>query len=249
MRKRIFAEKFLEDLTGTINEFAIELLVVFSLLVISTILFYALIRFIIPEKENFVDHTVFLLFRHLVSPANTQIAKIATFFGTGAFLIPCYIILVVRLLRENYIKYALMTATIAISSLVLGWVLKDIFHRSRPPYHLVTGAGGYSFPSGHALGGFIFTGVILYMIWQTRKSFQAKWLLSASVCTWGVFIGLSRIYLHVHYATDVLGSLLVALSWFSLWHIFFRLLYRHKMRHKETETDIDFFPTNYHLDN
>jgi len=249
MRKQLLAEKFLEDLNGTINEFTIELLVAFSLLIVSSFLFYILIHFIIPEKENILDQTGFLMFRHLVSPAHTQIAKFATFFGTGSFLIPCYILIIAWLLRNNYIRYALMTSTIAISSLALGWILKDLFHRSRPSHHLVIGAGGYSFPSGHALGGFIFTGVILYIIWQTRKHFHIKCLLSTLVCTCGMIVGLSRIYLHVHYATDVLGSLLIALFWFSLLYIFFRILYGRKMHNKENETEIDFFPSNYHLDN
>jgi undecaprenyl-diphosphatase len=248
-RERIFAEKFLQDLPGTINEFAIELLVVFSLLLVSSLLFYILIHFIIPEKENILDHTAFLIFQPLVSPAHTQFAKIVTFFGTGSFLIPCYTLIVALLLRDSYLKYAIMTSTIAVSSLALGWILKDIFHRSRPSYHLVTGAGGYSFPSGHALGGFVFTGVILYIIWQTRKSFHIKCLFSALICIWGIAVGLSRIYLHVHYATDVLGSLLIALFWLSLLYIFFRALYGQKMHFKENETEIDFSPSNYHLDN
>ncbi|HEY4937285.1 MAG TPA: phosphatase PAP2 family protein, partial [Puia sp.] len=184
-------------------------------------------------------------------PKLIKIAQFVTFFGTGTFLIPSYIIIVVCLVRINYIKYALMTSTIAISSLLLGWLLKGIFHRSRPPHHLISGAGGYSFPSGHALGGFIFTGVVLYLIWQTRKSYYVKWIFSILIFAWGAIIGLSRIYLHVHYATDVLGSLFIALSWFSLLYIFFRFLYRHEMneRIENNEKEPDFFSSNYHLNN
>jgi undecaprenyl-diphosphatase len=249
LQRRPDPKKFLKDIITTISEFAIEFLIVFSLLIVSSLLLYILVHFVIPEKENIIDDNAFLFFRPLISPALIKIAKLVTFFGTGTFLIPSYIFIIVYLVRNNYIKYAFMTSTIAISSLLLGWALKDIFHRSRPPHHLVSGAGGYSFPSGHALGGFIFTGVVLYFIWQTRKSYYVKWIFSILMFVWGTIIGISRVFLHVHYATDVLGSLFIALLWFSLMYIFFLFLYRHEMNDRIEEKEIGFISTNYHLNN
>ncbi len=56
-----------------------------------------------------------------------------------------------------------------------------------------------------------------------------KWLLSLVITIFGMGIGLSRIYLHVHYATDIIGSFFVTLAWFSLSYIFFRIIYKHEM--------------------
>src|ERR1035438_3878268 len=110
------------------------------------------------------------------------------------------------MVKRRFLKYVMMISTMVVSSLLLGWLLKAVFHRSRPPYPLVGGAGGYSFPSGHALGGFIFCGILLFLVWKTLNNYYIKWLLSSFITVFGMCIGLSRIYLHVHYATDILGS-------------------------------------------
>lgn len=219
----------LKKISNTISEFLTEILVAFSLLTISLFLTYFLIHFIIPEKKNIIDSSAFLFFKPITSPDHTRIARFITFFGTGSFLIPCYMILVFYLVKRDYKKYAIMVALIAVPSLLLGWLLKVIFHRSRPPYPLVDGAGGYSFPSGHALGGFIFCGILLFIVWKTRNNFYSKWVLSLLVTAFGIGIGISRIYLHVHYATDIIGSFFITLAWFSFFYIFFRIIYKHEM--------------------
>jgi undecaprenyl-diphosphatase len=219
-RNRLFPEKFPEDF------------IVISILIFSVLSLYFLIHYILWEKENIVDDSGFLFFRPLISSTTTKIANLVTFFGTGTFLVPSYLLIIAFLIRNNRSKSAVMISAVAVSSLLLGWVLKNVFHRSRPLHHLVSGAGGYSFPSGHALGGFIFTGVLLYLIWQTRKSFFVKWVLSVLVFSFGTLIGLSRIYLHVHYTTDVLGSLFMATLWLSFMHIFFRLFYQRDLNLK-----------------
>ncbi len=49
------------------------------------------------------------------------------------------------------------------------------------------------------------------------------------ITAFGIGIGISRIYLHVHYATDIIGSFFITLAWFSLSYIFFRIIYKHEM--------------------
>jgi undecaprenyl-diphosphatase len=233
----------LKKISNTVNEFLLELLVAFSLLIISLLLIYFLIHFVIPEKKNIIDNSAFLLFKPIISPAHTRIARFVTFFGTGTFLIPCYLFIVFYMVKRRFLKYVMMISTMVVSSLLLGWLLKAVFHRSRPPYPLVGGAGGYSFPSGHALGGFIFCGILLFLVWKTLNNYYIKWLLSSFITFFGICIGLSRIYLHVHYATDILGSFFVTLAWFCLSYIFFRIIYKHEMFDSielyEAETDFE----------
>ena len=110
----------LKKISNTIHEFFIELLVAFSLLIISLLLIYFLIHFVIPEKKNIIDSAAFHFFRPVISINHTRIAGFITFFGTGSFLIPCYTILVFYLARKNYTKYAMMVSTMVVSSLLLG---------------------------------------------------------------------------------------------------------------------------------
>jgi undecaprenyl-diphosphatase len=216
--------------------FAAEFIVLYSLILISLLFFYSLIHSVIPEKQNMIDSEAFRYFHPFISDNHTRLASFITFFGTGTFLIPSYMFILFYLIRLNYHKYALMVLTMVVSSLFLGWLLKPTFHRIRPPYPLVSGAGGYSFPSGHALGAFIFAGVLIYLVWNTRKRIVVKCVLSLLLISFAMLVALSRIYLHVHYATDIAGSFFIALTWLSLIYLFFSFLYSHSLHEKKVRS-------------
>jgi undecaprenyl-diphosphatase len=243
IRRRLSPDKVLNNSINTAREFGTELLFTSGLLLCSLLLLFFLVHSVIPEQRNIIDQEAFLFLKPLISKDHTRYARMVTFFGTGSFLIPSYVFIVFYLFRKNYRKYGMLVSTIVISSLLLGWILKPLFHRARPPYPLVNGAGGYSFPSGHALGGFIFSGVLLYLVWNTCKNIYLKWCCSLCVLLFGMMIGLSRVYLHVHYATDVMGSFLLTLAWFSFICIFFRFIYKHEMHERELpENTSDLLP-------
>jgi undecaprenyl-diphosphatase len=222
-----------KEISNTVRIFSFEFMALFNLLVFSLLLFYFLVHNVIPEKQNAIDDTAFLILRPYISETHTRIARLVTFLGTGSFLIPSYLVIVLYLLRKKLNNYALLVTAMVMSSLLLGWILKPLFHRIRPGFPLVGGAGGYSFPSGHALGGFIFSGVLLILLWKSRINPYLKWIISFCIFSFGMIIGLSRIYLHVHYATDVMGSLFITLAWFSLSYIFFRLIFKHKLHERQ----------------
>jgi undecaprenyl-diphosphatase len=247
--KRNATKLSLKEVFNTISKFSLEFILLFSLFVISILLFYSLAHYIIPEKQNEIDNTAFLLFQPYISEEHTRIVGFITFFGTGSFLIPSYLVIIFYLTRKKLIKYAQMVASMVMSSLVLGWILKPVFHRPRPYFPLIRGAGGYSFPSGHALGGFIFSGVLLFLLWKTGKNIYLKFIFSISIISFGICIGLSRIYLHVHYATDVMGSLFIALAFNSASFILFRLIFKHKLHDRQelyTQSS-DLISGNYHF--
>lgn len=86
--------------------------------------------------------------------------------------------------------------------------LKLLFMRARPPGEPLTHAAGYSFPSGHATLAMAFYGFIIYLILSADKSRRNKWL-SGLIAALIIMIGISRIYLNVHYATDVLAGFIL----------------------------------------
>jgi undecaprenyl-diphosphatase len=204
----------------------IKFLIAFAILSISSILIFFLTLYIISQKNNIIDYKIFLMLSQFTNPTGVKIARIVTILGTGDFLLPAYIFILAILSKRNYISFFYQTLITAASGLLLGWLLKLIFHRSRPVAHLVSGAGGYSFPSGHALGGFIFSGIVLYLIWKMKLSYFVRWTCSILISLLGFSIGVSRIYLHVHYTTDVLGSLFIAIWWLSFMYILFSILFK-----------------------
>jgi len=91
----------------------------------------------------------------------------------------------------------------------LGQVLKHLFARPRPQlFPWLTGAGGWSFPSGHTLNAVVLGGLLVWLIgW--RLSGWRRAALGVWAGLWAALIGLSRVYLGVHYPSDVLASLAV----------------------------------------
>src|SRR5258708_15093795 len=97
--------------------------------------------------------------------------------------------------------------------------LKEFFHRHRPALPLLKTIPNFSFPSGHALSSFIFCSVVIYLIDKGNLNIKWKWAFSVLLILFSICIGISRIVLRYHYATDVLAGFCVGFAWviFSLW--------------------------------
>ena len=90
---------------------------------------------------------------------------------------------------------------------VIGIIIKHTLKRPRPVQHLAHD-DGYSFPSGHVLG----TTVMTVMLWQL---YGPAWWLAGSLVLWWGLVAYSRLTLQAHYPSDVVGAVLLALSWLS----------------------------------
>jgi undecaprenyl-diphosphatase len=98
-------------------------------------------------------------------------------------------------------------------SLALDLTLKFIYHRTRPSAYFGTAPHSYSFPSGHALCSLCFYGVLAGLLSARAKSLPLRLVIWFSAATLILAIGLSRIYLGVHYPSDVLAGYLAATVW------------------------------------
>ena len=179
---------------------------------------------VIFEKDDLFDRQVFNFIASYESPATIQFAKFVTFFGSGYFLVPAFLVISYYLVKVKKIQEFIIVTIIAAVSLISGWLLKEIFHRVRPLSPLISGSGGYSFPSGHSLGSFTFSGVLIYLILRTSIPLYLKWIFSSLLVLFALLVALSRIYLRVHFASDVFGSLLVAIIWLCLTFILFEFI-------------------------
>jgi len=100
----------------------------------------------------------------------------------------------------------------------IGWaivnILKEIFHRARPVIHnplLILHS--YSFPSGHAFLAMSFYGLLIFIAFKYIQNLILKWFIIVLLSLLILFVGLSRIYIGVHYPTDVLGGFLLGFLW------------------------------------
>lgn len=154
----------------------------------------------------------------------TKIAHWISFFGTGSFLIPVYLCLFTYYVFTRRVVIAIMVFELAIGSLIMGLILKQVFRRPRPLLNHLDGAGGFSFPSGHSLGAFTLCGILIFLLWKSNFPKIVKWVLYSLSFLMAISVGLSRIYLHVHYASDVIGSLYATIIWFLLYYIYIQLI-------------------------
>ena len=146
----------------------------------------------------------------LISDFTTQIAKFITNFGGAIFLIVLTITLFI-LIKNKKIGVSIFSNLVIITA--LNQLLKRILQRPRPTEYRIIEETGYSFPSGHSMVSMAFYGYLIYLIYKYVKNKYIKWisitLLSILICS----IGISRIYLGVHYTSDVLGGFLVSISY------------------------------------
>jgi membrane-associated phospholipid phosphatase len=165
------------------------------------------------RKYKKSDLKVFEAIKRLTNERNTRIMSIVTQLGSHKFLVPANLSLIgyfLFLRRKSW--FSIRVASIGLSSLGLMFLFKWIFNRKRPVEGLIT-AKGLSFPSGHALMSTTFYGLLIYIITQTVQNKNERTFLITSLLILIQSIGFSRIYLRVHYTSDVLVGYITGLAW------------------------------------
>ena len=147
------------------------------------------------------------LFKFNVS---TPIAKFITNFGGAIFVISLTTILFF-VIKDKKIGISIITNLGIVT--ILNQIIKFIMQRPRPTEFRIIEETGYSFPSGHSMVSLAFYGYLIYLIYKYINNKHLKRtliiILSVLIC----IIGVSRIYLGVHYTSDVLGGFLISFAY------------------------------------
>lgn len=210
-----------ENPAKNIKLFSLEIIILLALFCIALTVFILLARIIISHKIYSFDLSAFIFLDAHINPENTGIMEFFTFLGTHWFLIPANIILSLWFLFVEKKRWlSIKIPAIALSSVLLMTILKFIFERARPDNPVIL-ATGYSFPSGHALMSVTFYGLIIYIASEKFKTSLPKILIALFFIFLILIIGASRVYLRVHYASDVIAGYCVGFMWLilSLWVI------------------------------
>lgn len=181
------------------------------------LLFICLIGFLALAEEVFHQEImngdivgydiVSKLFKFNVS---TSIAKFITNFGGAIFVISLTTILFF-VIKDKKIGISIITNLGIVT--ILNQIIKFIMQRPRPTEFRIIEETGYSFPSGHSMVSLAFYGYLIYLIYKYINNKHLKRtliiILSVLIC----IIGVSRIYLGVHYTSDVLGGFLISFAY------------------------------------
>ena len=154
------------------------------------------------------------------NPANVAFAKTFTNLGnTNVITIETIILFIILIVFKQY-AYAFFTAGVMICANGYNWINKHVVQRHRPLVHHLVYADGYSFPSGHSVGSAALFGVLIILTILLVKSKFWKTLL---IIIWALFplmIGYTRIFVHVHYPSDVFGGWIEGITFVLLGYSF-----------------------------
>lgn len=144
----------------------------------------------------------------------TQIMSFFTFIGAGVPIMFITIVIVFVLYSVLHYRWELIFfLSVLLGSGLLNYALKLLFQRNRPTLHRIIEANGYSFPSGHSMAAFTLYGVLCYLLWKHVDRSVGRILLIILGSIMILCIGISRIYLGVHYPSDVVGGYLASGAW------------------------------------
>ena len=178
-------------------------------MVIFLILFSIFAYKIVMNKSIYIDNIVYdFICDNFMSERMTNVVKILTSLGSALVIIILTIVLFIAIKNK---KIAISVVINLIVITILNNLLKIIFLRPRPNVNNLILESGYSFPSGHSSTGMAFYGYLIYLIYKYVNNKKIKIPLIIFLSLIIVAIGLSRIYLGVHYASDVLGGFLLAI--------------------------------------
>lgn len=167
-------------------------------------------RELLKDQLKEFDTAIYNFIISVKSPFITEIFKGITFFASPLFLIVLSILLFFIFKNK---KYGLLSLMNLIVVTLTNQILKFTFTRPRPFEWMLIPESGYSFPSGHAMVSVGFYGMLIFLIWQTNISKRKKKIWTIVLTCLVLLIGISRIYLGVHYASDIIGGFTLSLSY------------------------------------
>lgn len=158
-----------------------------------------------------LDLNIYKFFsENIINDKLTPIVKVITHIG-GAKIVFVLTVLAIILIKGLKNKLFLLTGIVGTAGLNV--VLKHIVQRERPNINRLIPEKGYSFPSGHSMMSMAFYGMLIFLIFKYVKNTALKWTLIVILTILLSTIGITRIYLGVHYPSDVIGGFLVSLTY------------------------------------
>ena len=174
--------------------------------------FFQIAERVFSEQTTEFDIAILQSIYKLHTPLLNQIMTGITFLGNGSTLIYISCIVGIVLLITRKFANALTLIIVTSGGIGLNVWLKNIFGRVRPAlWERIVDAGNYSFPSGHAMVSLVVYGFIGYLLIANFRSWSSVIFILTTLLI--LAIGFSRLYLGVHWLTDVIAGYAAGLVW------------------------------------
>lgn len=192
----------------------IEILAGIIISFLSLLIFLYITHEVVKNDTFYVDTVISQFVYNLRTPILTNVMLIITNFG-GDYVIFLAITILIFLLRKKHKKEAVLLSFLLMMGLLLNLFTKSLIARPRPDISpLLDLSASYSFPSGHAMNAFVFYMTLAYFVYHFthKKTLSIIGTLLAVIII--LLIGFSRVYLGVHYPSDILGGYIAGLGLF-----------------------------------
>lgn len=176
-----------------------------------SILFILLSLSIVFNLTTSFDTIIYNLIIFKMNNLITSIYKVITFFGSTLFIILLcvfFLILFIILKKKNY---GLIITSVLVISTIFNNLIKVIICRERPDVLKLVVENTFSYPSGHTMASVSMYGILMYLVLKSNMNKKLKITLSIILGILPIIIGMSRIYLGAHFATDIIGGFILSI--------------------------------------
>lgn len=195
---------------GRLNKLLVTSLVLGVLFVIMMVLVGA-------DRIAWFDKSIISAVQGMESEGLTRIMKGFTFLGSSlvATLLSVIAFLFLWLVLRHRKELLIFILSVG-GSEIWNIIIKQWMQRQRPNTHRLIEISGFSFPSGHSMAAFALYGTLTYLLWRHIPALAGRLAMIVIGVALTLLIGISRIYLGVHYPSDVFGGYLASAAWLML---------------------------------
>lgn len=191
----------------------LEVVLGFILTLVSLVLFIKIRDEVLEKSLSNFDAIISQFLYGMRSPLLNKIMIYITYIGGRFFFIFAILAAILFTIRHHR-REAVLFGFILTMTVLLNLFLKSVTARQRPQYFPLVTATDYSFPSGHSMNSMVFFATTSYFTYHFTKRKRVAVAVAGISVVLILLIGISRVYLGVHYPTDVLGGYALGFSWF-----------------------------------
>lgn len=177
---------------------------------------FAFLEILVSLKNKMLvsfDISVQNMMTPLVTSTRTSIMTVVSFFGGPAISLVLAVLIAIIVYSKNRRVDGIWVVATFFSGDALAFIVKNVVRRPRPTDKVIPDSG-FSFPSGHIFGMTLLILIVIYVILPYVQNPELRFVLQLLLIIWLVVLAFSRVYLRGHFATDILGSVLLAATWF-----------------------------------
>ncbi|OCT12276.1 phosphoesterase PA-phosphatase [Paenibacillus pectinilyticus] len=199
------------------NKTKLKVTLFLILSIVSLVCFAVIAALLKGQQIARFDRSVIASVQGMERPWLTTVMKIFTFIGSTQVVIVITLICLFLFYRYLHHRMELILFIILVAGTgILNQVLKLIFQRERPSLHRLIEQAGYSFPSGHSMEAFAMYAALTFLLWRHISTQKGRTAVIIGSILMILCIGISRIYLGVHYPSDVVAAYFASGFWFTI---------------------------------